>query len=201
MILFYSEYCPHCRMLKETIKNYDKNNTIIKLVCIDVLRKKGQQIPSQIKSVPALIKMPNKDIIFGKEVFDYLLLPGSGLLLKQKEITEKTQESNKINKVNKENTELFSFTFNNSSKYSTSFASIDDETTDVLQESVNSWSNIEEDENTEVIELTKSFNLNEKTRVNKEEFDFDKFKIQRDLDIRQKDLNNLELAPPINPRD
>jgi len=108
---------------------------------------------------------------------------------------------NKVNKVNKENTELFSFTFNNSSKYSTSFSSIDDETTDILQESVNSWSNIEEDENTEVIELTKSFNLNEKTRINKEEFDFDKFKIQRDLDIRQKDLNNLELAPPINPRD
>jgi len=187
-------------MLKETIKNYDKNNTMIKLVCIDVLRKKGQQIPSQIKSVPALIKMPNKDIIFGKDVFDYLLLPGSGLLLKQKETMEK-QESNKVNKVNKENTELFSFTFNNSSKYSTSFASIDDETTDILQESVNSWSNIEEDENTEVIELTKSFNLNEKTRINKEEFDFDKFKIQRDLDIRQKDLNNLELAPPINPRD
>jgi hypothetical protein len=88
-------------MLKETISTYDSNNELIKLVCIDVLRKKGQNIPSQIKSVPALFKIPNKEIIFGKDVFDYLLLPGSGILLKQKEKNEeKTKNKTLIHKQN-----------------------------------------------------------------------------------------------------
>jgi len=66
-------------MLIETIKNKDKEKTI-KLVCVEVFKSNGKNVPSQIHSVPALITLPNKNILFGKDVFDYLLSPSKGKL-------------------------------------------------------------------------------------------------------------------------
>ena len=45
MILFYSIFCNHCKMLLEHIKRYDKEKTI-KLVSIDDLRNKNMNIES-----------------------------------------------------------------------------------------------------------------------------------------------------------
>lgn len=79
MILFYSVYCNHCKMLLEHLKRYDKEK-IIKLVSIDDLRSKNINIESKIHSVPAFMILPSKEILFGKAVFDHLLLPGRGIL-------------------------------------------------------------------------------------------------------------------------
>ena len=79
MILFYSVYCNHCKMLLEHLKRYDKEK-IIKLVSIDDLRSKNIDIGSKIHSVPAFMILPSKEILFGKAVFDHLLLPGRGIL-------------------------------------------------------------------------------------------------------------------------
>ncbi len=79
MILFYSVFCNHCKMLLEHIKRYDKEK-IIKLVSIDELRSKNINIESKIHSVPAFMILPSKEILFGKAVFDHLLLPGRGIL-------------------------------------------------------------------------------------------------------------------------
>ena len=79
MILFYSVYCNHCKMLLEHIKRYDKEK-IIKLVSIDDLRSKNINIEGKIHSVPAFMILPSKELIFGKAVFDHLLLPGRGIL-------------------------------------------------------------------------------------------------------------------------
>lgn len=79
MILFYSVYCNHCKMLLEHIKRYDKEK-IIKLVSIDDLRAKNTAIESKIHSVPAFMILPTKELLFGKAVFDHLLLPGRGIL-------------------------------------------------------------------------------------------------------------------------
>lgn len=79
MILFYSEYCSHCTMLLEHIMRYDSEKNI-KLVSIDVLRSKNLDISKKIHSVPALMLMPSKEIIYGKVAFDYLLLPPRGIL-------------------------------------------------------------------------------------------------------------------------
>ena len=79
MILFYSVFCNHCKMLLEHIKRYDKEK-IIKLVSIDDLRNKNIDIESKIHSVPAFMILPSKEILFGKAVFDHLLLPGRGIL-------------------------------------------------------------------------------------------------------------------------
>ena len=79
MILFYSVFCNHCKMLLEHIKRYDKEK-VIKLVSIDDLRNKNINIESKIHSVPAFMILPSKELLFGKAVFDHLLLPGRGIL-------------------------------------------------------------------------------------------------------------------------
>ena len=79
MILFYSVFCNHCKMLLEHIKRYDKEK-IIKLVSIDDLRNQNINIESKIHSVPAFMILPSKELLFGKSVFDHLLLPGRGIL-------------------------------------------------------------------------------------------------------------------------
>lgn len=72
MILFYSEFCPHCNVLLDTIKRFDKSN-YIKLVSVDTLRNLKKPI-DKIHSVPALYLLDSKKYLFGKEVFDYLIL-------------------------------------------------------------------------------------------------------------------------------
>ena len=79
MILFYSDYCNHCSMLLEHIKRYDKDKSI-KLVSVDVLRSRNMKLDSKIHAVPALMLMPSKEVLFGKAVFDHLLLPPRGVL-------------------------------------------------------------------------------------------------------------------------
>jgi len=66
-------------MLLEHIKRYDKEK-IIKLVSIDELRSMNINIECKIHSVPAFMILPSKEILFGKAVFDHLLLPGRGIL-------------------------------------------------------------------------------------------------------------------------
>jgi len=66
-------------MLLEHIKRYDKEK-VIKLVSIDDLRNKNMNIESKIHSVPAFMILPSKELLFGKSVFDHLLLPGRGIL-------------------------------------------------------------------------------------------------------------------------
>lgn len=81
MILFYSEFCQHCTVLLDTIKRHDKNN-MIKTVSIDLLRSLNKPIDPAIHSVPALMLLNSKEkeYLFGKNVFDYLLLPNRGVL-------------------------------------------------------------------------------------------------------------------------
>jgi hypothetical protein len=66
-------------MLLEHIKRYDKEK-VIKLVSIDDLRSKNINIETKIHSVPAFMILPSKELLFGKSVFDHLLLPGRGIL-------------------------------------------------------------------------------------------------------------------------
>ena len=63
-------------MLLQTIERPDSQK-MVKLVCIEALRS---PLP-QIHSVPALVTLPERQLLFGKAVFDYLLLPRSGKLI------------------------------------------------------------------------------------------------------------------------
>lgn len=96
MILFYSEYCEHCTILLETVKRHDKNKKI-KLLSVDYLRNINKNIDSRIHSVPALMFMPSKELIFGKAVFDHLLLPNRGVLFIDQHSTRDKEKSNTDN--------------------------------------------------------------------------------------------------------
>lgn len=96
MILFYSISCQHCSILLETIKKHDTKKTI-KLVCIDT---KISILKDKIKSVPALMFLPTKEIIYGKAVFDYLLLPSRGYLFTNNNTREKQNTTNNNSSIN-----------------------------------------------------------------------------------------------------
>ena len=87
MILFYSDSCQHCSVLLDTIKRHDTKKSI-KLVNIDSIIKK---VNHKINAVPALMFLPSKEVIYGKAVFDYLLLPNRGYLFTSNSTREKTE--------------------------------------------------------------------------------------------------------------
>jgi len=90
MILFYSTSCQHCSVLLDTIKRHDTKKTI-KLVCIDT---KISLIKMKITNVPALMFLPTKEVIYGKAVFDYLLLPNRGYLFSNNSTRDKGNTDN-----------------------------------------------------------------------------------------------------------
>jgi hypothetical protein len=67
-------------MLVDNIKRYNATD-FFKLINVENYLANGHNIPSQIHSVPALMFRETKKLIFGKQVFDYLLLPSKGFLL------------------------------------------------------------------------------------------------------------------------
>ena len=81
MLLFYSDQCSHCTMLIETLKTLDKQKQV-KLISVDYLKSNQIIFDVRITHVPAMLLPDFNKIIFGKEVFDHLLLPGKGVLLK-----------------------------------------------------------------------------------------------------------------------
>jgi hypothetical protein len=124
-------------MLLEHIKRYDKDK-VIKLVSIDDLRNQNINIESKIHSVPAFMILPSKELLFGKSVFDHLLLPGRGILCS----TQSTRldknanggsngsDSDVIplaNTKTEDDSEPMAFTLNNAS-FSDNFSIIEDET-------------------------------------------------------------------------
>jgi len=67
-------------MLLETIQRHDSNG-MVKRVSVEAMRAAGKMVPPAVHSVPAMLILPQKTWMFGKAVFDYLLLPGRGKLL------------------------------------------------------------------------------------------------------------------------
>jgi len=158
MILFYSTFCNHCTMLIDNIKRYDVDKKI-KLVSIDELLAKNINIEDKIHSVPAFMILPSKELLFGKEVFDHLLLPGRGLLyqaqntrLENKPIINAENTDNNINANNTipivpkaEEGEPLPFTLK-SFNFSDNFSPIDDCETELKDKNYN-WDFISNDKN------------------------------------------------------
>ena len=174
MILFYSDFCNYCKMLLEHIKRYDKDKKI-KLVSIDDLRNKNINIETKIHSVPAFMILPSKELLFGKAVLDYLLLPGRGILCStQNTRLDKTQTGNSsdgisitggndvLPLVNTSNDdEPLAFTLNSSS-FSDNFSIIEDETKESNDKNYK-WDFITNDNN--MSDGINNININEDTSV------------------------------------
>lgn len=82
-------------MLLDSIKRYDSEK-MIKLCNVESIRKTNPKVLQQISMVPALLVFgPNnsREFLFGKDVFDYLLLPNRGRLM-QPSLAQKREAPN-----------------------------------------------------------------------------------------------------------
>lgn len=118
-------------MLLENVNRYDKNKTI-KLVPIDELKKQYINIEKKIHTVPAFMILPSKELLFGKDVFDYLLLPGRGILcsVQNTRLDKNILDSNEtiIAPLEQQNVENDPMAFAlNSNKLSDNFSTIEDD--------------------------------------------------------------------------
>lgn len=154
MILFYSNYCQHCNILLETIQKHDKNK-IVKTVSIDTLRSMQKPIDPKIHSVPALLLLNTKEYIFGKAVFDYLLLPNRGILFasnstrNEKRITRESDAST-IAEVVTQNVPDEPIAFTLGSISAEHFSNIDDTDTAINDKNYN-WDMIDNENNSKLL--------------------------------------------------
>jgi len=163
-------------MLLEHIKRYDKDKKI-KLVSIDDLRNKNINIETKIHSVPAFMILPSKELLFGKAVLDYLLLPGRGILCNtqntrlDKTLSGAGNSSDGISitggndvlpLVNTSNDDEPSAFTLNSTSFSDNFSIIEDETKE-LNDKNYKWDFITNDNN--MSDGINNININEDTSV------------------------------------
>jgi hypothetical protein len=197
MILFYSDNCPHSKMLLETIKRHNAEE-FIKCISIDVLRAVGKNLP-QIHSVPALLILPQNEIIFGKSVFDYLLLPKTGKLFNPPEKTNSQKPPERAATVSSE-PKSFSI-MSSSSGFSDNFAMID-ENPEInnfgLDDRVYGWATID---NSDInnIPIKNEITATE-TRSKRESVNLDEYRARRALELDQNHLNTTQLLPPTTSR-
>ena len=182
-------------MLLETIKRHDEDKTI-RLLSIEVL-KMSNKLPPSIHSVPALMTLPEKQLMFGKAVFDFLLLPGSGKLLVSSKPVDKPAELQNKNEQMNGSPAAFTLGANLSDSFSP-FSSGDnghhDFSNTQLDDRVYNWSSV-----TEPTTQTTSQHppLQEDTRNRKELPDIDFIRQQRDVDLRGE--VNVTSMPPATP--
>jgi len=70
--LFYSERCPNCNQIIETLKGLNKAG-LYKFILIESLPR--NQIPAFVTKVPTLYVPDTKDVIVGKDIFGYIAKP------------------------------------------------------------------------------------------------------------------------------
>lgn len=200
MLLFFSEHCPHCKMLLDTIKRHDADR-VIKLLSIEALKSAGR-LPTVIHSVPALMTPSDKKIMFGKTVFDFLLLPGSGVLLKLQE--EKMKAAATASGPGGDGGPIDGepLAFSLGSGYSDVFSSFDEknENSTALGDRIYTWTSFQESVTPPTAAVDPSVPYQEETRGKISLPDIEYLKQQRDMDLRGGEpLINLANMPQATP--
>ena len=147
MILIYSTQCKHCNILLEAISKHDKNN-IVQIISVEAMVNNNYDMSKLIHSVPALIlpkenKINSDEILYGKQVFDHLLLPNRGVLFTQDNNTRLNKEikDSQENTVFKEELESENepSAFTLGSSMSDNFSLLDDNSDNLLKDKNYSW--------------------------------------------------------------
>lgn len=142
-------------MLIDNIKRYDKDKKI-KLVCINDLISENIEIEKKIHSVPAFMLLPSKDMLYGKEVFDHLIMPGRGILCGEQStrIERPTKNNQDIDDINatkpmdiKENPDEPSAFVLSGFNFSDKFSSINEENKTECDDKGYNWDYITNDKN------------------------------------------------------
>ena len=72
--LFYSEKCPNCKQIIETLKGLNKSG-LYKFILVESLPR--DQWPPYLKAVPTLFVPETKEVIVGKNIFGFIAKPTS----------------------------------------------------------------------------------------------------------------------------
>jgi hypothetical protein len=188
-------------MLLETIQRNDTNHQV-KLVCVEVLRAKKQPIP--VETVPTLVTLPDRRLLTGKAVFDYLLLPGKGKLLIKIDHNNGSGPSPGSGPAPApapapapiEELDPMAFTLGGSKGFGDAFTAIEHEGSTIDSghaDRLYQWTKISDQEHTDV--SISSFSP-EETRSKKQSVDMETFKMQRDMDLQKSDINTTMVIPP-----
>ena len=70
--LFYSERCPNCKQIIETLKGLNKAG-LYKFILVESLPR--DQIPGFLKKVPTVYVPDTKEVIVGKDIFGFIAKP------------------------------------------------------------------------------------------------------------------------------
>jgi hypothetical protein len=187
MILFYSEYCPHCRTILEEMKRRNVQNRV-KMASIDKMKAMNYAIPSMITNVPALYLSDTKQVLFGKNVFDHFFLPGRGILLQSGGSVSAVGGGSKGGNTHSksgvvsdalQNGEPTPFSLGGG--LSEGFGLIESDSLDPNPFSDYGWGVIQEESPQEVKQEIKM--ASEETRTKKESLDLDGFKANRDAEL------------------
>lgn len=192
MILFYSNHCSSCQMLLEQIQRYDKKY-LFKLVNVEKILSKGLKLPPEVQCVPTLmISSPQRRYVFGKQLFDYLLLPNKGLLFQTNKPIP-TDNANIHSSITTD--EPLAFTFG-SGLSGDSFSFIDESAEKTTNDNHKRyvWSSIQENGNIITAEAMNSLKMEEGRNKNNLP-DVSQLRAERELDI-QSHLNTTTLPPP-----
>jgi len=72
--LFYSDKCPNCKQIIETLKGLNKTG-LYRFILVESLPR--DQWPSYLKAVPTLFVPETKEVIVGKNIFAFIAKPTS----------------------------------------------------------------------------------------------------------------------------
>lgn len=180
-------------MLLDTIKRHDTEATI-KLLSIEALKSVGK-LPQIVHSVPALMLAAEKKLLFGKSVFDHLLLPGSGVLLKMRPANKSEELGVGNNLIQKGEPSAFMLGTGSAD----AFASYDESSLDqVPEDRLYNWTSYNSTEESKP--LMSDVPYQEETRQKISLPDIEYIRQQRDMDIRGGDcVINLSQIPPATP--
>jgi hypothetical protein len=179
-------------MLADNIKRYNASS-FFKLINVEQYIASGHKIPPQIHSVPALMFKDTKNVIFGKQVFDYLLLPSKGFLLN----LPSSSPADKI--TNEQPSEKFkepcSFSLSSGISSGDSFSFIKDTPEGDVQKGYK-WCDLGEKISIPTPEDA-TLNLEKDEKSKKPMIDLATLRSQRDLDIQQTSPAIAQLPPQI----
>jgi hypothetical protein len=84
--LFYSERCPNCKQVIETLKALNKTS-LYKFILVESLQR--NQIPTFLTKVPTLYNPETKEVVVGKDIYGFIAKPTNS----RKEIPAKQDSS------------------------------------------------------------------------------------------------------------
>jgi hypothetical protein len=178
------------KMLLDNIKRYSALE-FFKLVNIEQYLATGKKLPPQIHSVPAIMFKETKAIIFGKQVFDYLLLPGKGFLLN---LPKKQVATNSETLGSSSSLEPSSYSLHAGTRSGDAYSFIESEgNTDTQKGYV--WSHIDEQFSIPTVEESTGGLETSDSRSKKSLPDISALRSARELDL-QNHVNSSSMPPP-----